>query len=307
MSSSGYIRLPVSGGGGGSSSWKDPVDTFASLPASDNTTGDVRITLDTLLIYIWDVSAWEITGTPAFDFSSLPGYYFDLDPGDASSFPGGVFPTTGSSIATIYDKATSYQLQQSTGANQPVWNSSGFGTKSKPYLSFNGTTQFLQSTTNFDGTNLTGDPLFTAFLVMKPASTAADIYPMGWGASSTLTESGPWLAASGNYRWGFGANDAVSTTPFTTNAVIFTARKFSAGAIDTTMDLRINGALLTLGASSSSTPNVSSGKITIGAWTGYTTQPFNGKFARIIIYNGVLTPIQINTALAALNGIYGIY
>lgn len=47
----------IASGGGGSTYWKDPVANFAALPAGTSA-GEVRVTLDTLAIYVWDGSAW---------------------------------------------------------------------------------------------------------------------------------------------------------------------------------------------------------------------------------------------------------
>lgn len=57
--------------------WKAPVANFAALPGSGNTNGDVRLTLDTGLMYTWksSVSAWLQSGTfkaPVATFASLP-------------------------------------------------------------------------------------------------------------------------------------------------------------------------------------------------------------------------------------------
>lgn len=43
-----------SGGSGGSASYKDPVANYAALPLMGNSDGDVRVTLDTDNIWIWD-------------------------------------------------------------------------------------------------------------------------------------------------------------------------------------------------------------------------------------------------------------
>jgi hypothetical protein len=45
-------------------SWKQPVANFAALPSSGNTDGDVRETLDTHLLYVWDAgtSTWITEG-----------------------------------------------------------------------------------------------------------------------------------------------------------------------------------------------------------------------------------------------------
>lgn len=43
---------------GGSDKWKDPVATSASLPSSGNSAGDVRIALDSKILYEWDGASW---------------------------------------------------------------------------------------------------------------------------------------------------------------------------------------------------------------------------------------------------------
>lgn len=42
--------------------WKEPVSALAALPTAGNVDGDVRVTLDTSGIYIWDGSAWNAGG-----------------------------------------------------------------------------------------------------------------------------------------------------------------------------------------------------------------------------------------------------
>lgn len=53
--SSGSLIFPLSG----VQSWKDPVATVASLPASGNTAGDARAAIDTGIIYVWNGAAWQ--------------------------------------------------------------------------------------------------------------------------------------------------------------------------------------------------------------------------------------------------------
>jgi hypothetical protein len=54
MASSTYLDLPAQA----NPTWKAPVSTVTALPATGNTAGDGRVTLDTNLIYIWSGSAW---------------------------------------------------------------------------------------------------------------------------------------------------------------------------------------------------------------------------------------------------------
>jgi len=56
----------------GSTHWKAPVANAAALPAVGNTTGDVRLTLDTFTIYAWDGSNWiAIAGPGTVDVEYL--------------------------------------------------------------------------------------------------------------------------------------------------------------------------------------------------------------------------------------------
>ena len=49
-----------SGGGGSVESWKDPAIDVASLPASDNTEGDIRQTLDSGDLHRWNGASWDL-------------------------------------------------------------------------------------------------------------------------------------------------------------------------------------------------------------------------------------------------------
>lgn len=55
--------------------WKTPVANFAALPASSNVNGDVRLTLDTRLMYTWNGTVWIETGRfkeTVANFAALP-------------------------------------------------------------------------------------------------------------------------------------------------------------------------------------------------------------------------------------------
>lgn len=71
--SSGSIIFPLSG----VQSWKDPVATSASLPATGNTAGDARAAIDTGIIYVWDGAAWQApsgSGTVTSVGMSVPSF-----------------------------------------------------------------------------------------------------------------------------------------------------------------------------------------------------------------------------------------
>lgn len=53
-----FTYLPP--GGGESPYWGQAVSTFASLPVSGDTTGEVVAVLDTISLYMWDGAAWQL-------------------------------------------------------------------------------------------------------------------------------------------------------------------------------------------------------------------------------------------------------
>lgn len=55
-----YINIPDSG----APTWKAPVATAANLPATGNTPGDARVTLDNDDIYVWTGSSWVPVASP---------------------------------------------------------------------------------------------------------------------------------------------------------------------------------------------------------------------------------------------------
>lgn len=57
-----YLELGLGAGGGGSKFYGDPVANFAALPVS-GLNGEVRLTLDTGVIYYWDGAAWNVAET----------------------------------------------------------------------------------------------------------------------------------------------------------------------------------------------------------------------------------------------------
>lgn len=71
--------------------WKTAVSAVASLPAVGNTTDDLRIALDTGIIYRWNGSAWINEGARAFIYSNPTGggSNDNVDGGAAASVYGG--------------------------------------------------------------------------------------------------------------------------------------------------------------------------------------------------------------------------
>jgi hypothetical protein len=59
-----FSGLVPSGSSGGDAHWKAPVANAAALPLVSNSTGDVRITLDTGNIWEWNGAAWFLPAVP---------------------------------------------------------------------------------------------------------------------------------------------------------------------------------------------------------------------------------------------------
>lgn len=67
-----YYNNVVSDASSGGSA-KEPVADFASLPSAGNTAGDIRVALDTDLIYVWDADTSTWVSGSASGISSLNG------------------------------------------------------------------------------------------------------------------------------------------------------------------------------------------------------------------------------------------
>lgn len=62
-----YINIPS----GGAKTWKDPVSSAATLPLTNNNDGDVRATLDTHSIYIWNGTSWVLISSGTGGLNSI--------------------------------------------------------------------------------------------------------------------------------------------------------------------------------------------------------------------------------------------
>jgi putative lipoic acid-binding regulatory protein len=134
-----YVNIPDFG----ARNWKSPVANYASLPATGNTSGDARITLDTFEIYIWNGSAWiPVSGgssSPAFGIFQTPHgtYPTATIPTDTLTF------TSSDNSVTITGNSTSdtinFQVASSGGTVTSV-------TASSPLASSGGTTPNISIT-----------------------------------------------------------------------------------------------------------------------------------------------------------------
>lgn len=76
---SNYIDLPSFGAG----SWKSPALTALALPLDGNLPGDVRVALDTDILYIWTGSMWSAATTESNGITALSGDGVAIGPGPA--------------------------------------------------------------------------------------------------------------------------------------------------------------------------------------------------------------------------------
>lgn len=66
-----FIFLPPEGGGSSSDYWQDAVANFAALPVAGDTTGEVKMTLDTGELYYWNSSAWVLVPSGAITANAI--------------------------------------------------------------------------------------------------------------------------------------------------------------------------------------------------------------------------------------------
>ena len=124
---SNYIDLPSFGAG----SWKAPVLTALALPMDGNQPGDVRVALDTDVLYIWTGAAWAAVAEADNGISALSGDGVAVGPGPAvltlatvNANPGAFGSANSSVVLTVNGKGlitaigtVSIQIAQSQVTN----------------------------------------------------------------------------------------------------------------------------------------------------------------------------------------------
>lgn len=113
--SSGAVNLPLTGYG----SWRAPVATSASLPASGNTLGDAIAAEDTGTVYIWTGSSWT---------SSAGGGGTGTVTSVALSAPASILSVSGSPVTT----SGTLTLSLATQAANTVWSGPTTGAAANP-------------------------------------------------------------------------------------------------------------------------------------------------------------------------------
>jgi hypothetical protein len=167
-----------------------------------------------------------------------------------------------------------------------------------PVVSFSAAVpQVLRSTPNF---SLTGDPAYTIVFCGAPTgstATSATNAVMGWGLGSVaLSATGIFssLSAANEFEIQYGgSNTARFTAPSYTAAPQTWICTKASGAITTTSALRRNGVSISVvSGSSTNTPNIAAGVLSLGTWTGASATSWTGDFYEMAIYSRVLTTTE---------------
>ena len=74
--------------------WKPPVANEAALPATGNTIGDARVTLDSFAVYVWDGDSWETAASGGGGGGTVTSV--DIANATGISFTGGPVVSSGS-------------------------------------------------------------------------------------------------------------------------------------------------------------------------------------------------------------------
>ena len=219
-----------------------------------------------------------------FNPSNIAGLQLWLDATDEATIT-----KDGSNYVSAWlDKSINgYSFNQGSAASQPKWFASGFGTESKPYLSFDGINDWLLSS----GV-IASNTNFTAFHVWK--KTSGNMVGLGMGSQNKYTV----LDYSSNVYFirNDGGYDSVGGGG--TNTVIVTS--VNNGGSD--MNFYKNNVFLDSNYSS----NISTtGWDRLGVFSGSTYA--YGFIAETIYYNRALTTLEITQVSDYLNSKYGIY
>ena len=196
---------------------------------------------------------------------------------------------------------------QSTAIAQPIYKSSGFGTNSKPYLTFDGDNDFFTL-----GTEYSKLPNHTIFVVCEIASTTDRL-----GISGDINAGGqtPSVGSlfefnSSNLRAFYGDGSSLTTTQssetFATGTNYIVSTNFSSGTVGEI--LRSNGSDLT--ETITGTADTISGtksNFSIGRWGDLDGLYFNGKIAEYLLFSVSLSVTDTERIETYLNTKYAAY
>jgi len=205
---------------------------------------------------------------------------------------------------------------QGTAINQPTYNSSGFGTNSKPYLVFDGSNDFMDLGTEYS--KLTEHTLFTVHIrgnnLDDNQAIIADVSATGAGSPSIAGTSIVHRYRNKQIDTVYGNSPASNyritrtqqTFESTTDVYISMDSKENAVALNT---IKVNGTTYSVsdvigtGTTIAGAPTETS----IGKWGGESYGYFDGKIAEILIFDSVLSTDDIASMETYLNTKYAAY
>lgn len=221
---------------------------------------------------------------------------------DASQLSG---LTNNEPVATFPDlSGVGNTLTQSTAGLRPTYVTNVLN--GLAIVRFDGTDDFLSSSTNFGSNNtLSGDIAVSVFVVYQKTLLSKG-HALGWGDTFVSLAACGIYNDSGNSLWAFAGGNSQSFSAFGTNTFIIREFHKSPGPINTTSTTRRNGSNDAV-AASSTTPAVDGSKaLMLGKWAniGYFLQ---GDVAEFLIYNRRLTDPEQSQVRAYLNQKWKVY
>ena len=202
---------------------------------------------------------------------------------------------------------------QPTAINQPIWKSSGFGTNSKPYLTFDGTNSFLRLSTDYS--KLPNHTVFVVYQIdatINSSTRQCVIGDLGGGASATGSIA--VVLRDGFFETNFGDSDTAlrstqrqNTIDTVSGTTYITTLEYTSGNSLQTV-LRNNSTLslpTVLGTATSIGGQAY--EMRVGQWGTDGYYPLDGKVSEILIYNTVLTTSEVESVNDYLNTKYAAY
>lgn len=273
------VGIEVAGSDGGvfviddDGAWTfDPDGDFAALEVSE--TADTSVTyhasdgtseaMATLTVTVSSSAAEQ--WTPAEITTALW-----LDAADA-----GTITLTSGKVSQWRDKSgNSRHVAQATAAAQPVITAAA--QNGLDVVTFDAG-DVLSTSANFPET---GNAEFSVFWVSAKTTTAKGCV-FGWGNVGTALGATGWYDDGTYIGIGYGGGHQYysSAPPAGYNVLGYVK---SAGAINTTSDMRINGTGSGTTGHSTSTPNIAAQPFSVGRWAGYTSALLAGSIAELIV------------------------
>jgi prepilin-type N-terminal cleavage/methylation domain-containing protein len=138
----------------GSAFWKDPVASFAALPATGNREGDTRLTLDTQRAYAWNGSEWRALAVDAQGDMEVPRQITlpNAVALDSPCAPVGAISREASG-RTLSCQAGRWRTQASTEIDESQSENGAVVVMRSNYATYPGGTQFYSGGFTYDAPN----------------------------------------------------------------------------------------------------------------------------------------------------------